>query len=84
MRSIWRVWLLVAVLTIGLAGCAGGVTDASPDVADAGSTLVPLSLAVEPTPWSAAPLPTAEAARVFTWPANGKPSLIFVYDDAAT
>lgn len=84
MRKGWRGWLLVAAIWVVLAGCAGGTNNAPGPASDSAPTLAPLSLIVEPTPWSATPLPTAEAARVFNWPSNGRPSLIFVYDDAAT
>lgn len=72
-------WLLV------LASCMGATLPA-PDAAPTlePPSFVPLSLVVEPTPWSAAPLPMAEAQRVFRWPSDGRPSLVFVFDDAAT
>ncbi len=84
MRDTWRAWALGAALGLAVAACAGGANMASPAASQAEPALAPVSLAVEPRLWSTAPLPTAEAARVFVWPANGKPSLIFVYDDAVT
>ena len=80
--------VLICALLLLLTGCQALTGDRSGSLAaDPGEptpVFEPISLIVTPTPWSVAPLPTAEAARVFVWPAPGKPSLIFVYDDAAT
>lgn len=77
-----RVMALVWLGSLLLLGCVGA---ALPSTADPTPTFAPISLVVTPTPpYSVAPLPTADAGRVFAWPDNGKPSLIFVYDDAAT
>ena len=77
-RRLALVWLG----SLLLAGCVGA---APPLTADPTPAFDPISLVVTPTPaYSVATLPTAEAGRVFDWPSNGKPSLVFVYDDSAT
>lgn len=80
-----RILRIIVLLLLGsmLVGCVGAsVNEEAPD---ATPSFEPLSLVVTPTPgYSIAPLPTAEAGRVFQWPSNGKPSLVFVFDDAAT
>ena len=85
LRPTWDPTLrLLTLLLIGgvLAGCVGA--SVNQEAADPTPTFEPISLVVTPTPgFSVAPLPTAEAGGVFQWPSNGKPSLIFVYDDAA-
>ena len=84
--AAWRHTLrLTALLLLGvlLAGCVGA--SLNQETADPIPTFEPLSLVVTPTPpYSVAPLPTAEAGRVFQWPSNGKPSLVFVFDDSPT
>ena len=83
-RLGYALYLLAFILLGGLlAGCVGA--SLNQETADPTPTFEPISLVVTPTPpYSVAPLPTAEAGRVFQWPSNGKPSLVFVYDDAAT
>lgn len=78
-----RGLLALILLSSLLAGCIGA--SVNQEAADATPTFEPISLVVTPTPgYSIAPLPTAEAGRVFQWPNHGKPSLVFVFDDAAT
>lgn len=76
---------LVLVLLLTLVACGESPPSSALAVPDAAPTFEPISLIVTPTPfWSVAPLPTAEAARIFKYPSDGRPSLIFVYDDSAT
>ena len=84
LRLSLALGLLALILLSGLlAGCVGA--SLNQETAEPTPTFEPISLVVTPTPgYSIAPLPTAEAGRVFQWPSNGKPSLVFVFDDAAT
>lgn len=78
---------VVLGLTLTLTGCLGAPLSpgAVTDAPEPTPTFAPISLIVTPTPfWSTAPLPLAEAAQVFKYPDNGKPSLLFIYDDSAT
>lgn len=81
-RHRWTLVVTISLL-LALAGCMGATLPATGPTPEP-PPFVPLSLIVEPTPWSVSPLPTVEAAGVFQWPSNRQPSLIFVFDDGAT
>jgi uncharacterized protein YceK len=80
-----RLIVVCVLLVLILGGCGEAVrTSDAPTTPAPVRTYEPISLIVTPTPWGVSPLPTAEAARVFVWPSNGRPSLLFIYDDSAT
>jgi hypothetical protein len=80
-----RLTVLFVTLMLILGRCGDGARNPSnASLPEPIPTFEPISLIVTPTPWGVSPLPTAEASRVFVWPSNGRPSLVFIYDDSAT
>lgn len=83
-----NILLMAAALTLVMlaAGCLGSPAASVEDAADDApvANFEPLSLVRDPESMSVAPLPRPEAERVFRWPGDERPSLIFVYDDGAT
>ncbi len=86
MRTLMLRAIIMVSLAALLTGCLNTSSHSPDDASQALPTVAfePISLVRDPDALSVAPLPLAEAERVFLWPVSGRPSLVFVYDDGAT